>query len=167
MLMKILHLIDSLDYHASARQLCLLAPAMVNADTSIEVCCLGAPTPWSQSLRQARVTVHELAWTRWIDFSALRRLRDLVCQARFDMIHVWRLPALRALAVVARDLLPRVVMSAPLPSSGKVGRLDRWLLSKVQYLVLAGASDQERCHVLNLAVPMQIVPSVVECQRSD
>ena len=39
--MKILHLIDSLDYSGSARQLQLLGPAQANDGMSVEVCCLG------------------------------------------------------------------------------------------------------------------------------
>src|SRR5437763_9167225 len=114
--MKILHLIDSLDFNGSDRQLHLLGPAPADERTAIEICCLGPDTRWSASLRQANLTVHTLGWTRWFDFSALWNLREILRHTTFDVIHVWRMPALRALAVVAPGLLSRVVMSAPLPA---------------------------------------------------
>ena len=40
---------------------------------------------------------------------------------------------LRALALVAREYLPRVVVSAPLPARGRLPWWDRWLLRKVRH----------------------------------
>ena len=166
--MKILHLIDSFDYHGSARQLHLLGPALADERTSVEVCCLGLDTPWSASLRQANVTVHALGWTRWFDFSALWNLREILRQTTFDVIHVWRMPALRALAVVAKELLPRVVMSAALPAKGKLAWWDRRLLAKVRCLAVAGVSDQDRCERLGIAAPiLRVVPPAVEKRCQD
>ena len=161
--MKILHLIDSLNYSGSARQLQLLGPAQVNDGTSVEVCCLGPEAPWSASLRQSGVPVHTLGWTRWLDFSALWNLRAFVCRAAPDVIHVWRRPALRMLAVVARRWLPRVVLSAPLPATGKLAWWDRVLLRQVRCVAVAGVSDRERC--LQQGVAAQIVPLAVDKKR--
>ena len=160
--MKILHLIDSLDYSGSARQLQLLSPALAqNADT-VEICCLGRDTPWSNSLRQAGIEVHALGWTRWFDFSALWNLREIVRNGSFDVIHVWRLPALQALAVVAKDCLPRVVMSAPLPAKGKLAWWNRRLLQQVRCVAVAGVSDQERCVLEGIVQPpLRVVPPAI------
>src|SRR5262245_52019368 len=113
--MKVLHLIDSLGYSGSARQVCLLAPALAAATgMSVEVCCLGPVEPWTQSLRDAGIRVHTLGWTRWFDPSVLWNLRAVLRESSADVIHVWRLPALRALAAVDRQRLTQIVISSPI-----------------------------------------------------
>src|SRR5579862_8820184 len=139
--MKILHLIDSLDQGGSARQLRLLAPALADDANSVEICCLGPVTPSSIALRQAGIAVHTLHWTRWFDPRVLANLRTLLRKVSPEVIHVWRLPALRMLALVAGDFLPRVVMSAPLPEKGEIAWWDRWLLARIGCLAVAGVSD--------------------------
>jgi glycosyltransferase involved in cell wall biosynthesis len=167
--MKILHLIDSLDYSGSARQLHLLGPALANTTTAVEICCLGAGSPWSASLRQAGVIVHVLGWTRWFDFNALWNLREILGDMSPDVIHVWRLPALRSLAVVAKEMLPRVVMSAPLPAKGKLAWWDRRLLRHVRCLAVAGVSDRQRClqHGIAKAALHVVPPAVVSKDAPD
>src|SRR5437588_7619443 len=100
--MKILHVIDTLDGHGSARQVRLLVPALVQAGCTIEVCCIGPVSAHADELRQAGVTVHALGWTRWLDMAALWTLRRLIRGGGFDLVHVWRLAPLRAVALVAR-----------------------------------------------------------------
>lgn len=159
--MKILHLIDSLDYTGSARQICLLGPAFAARDVAVEVCSLGPSRPWTDSLCDAGIRVHVLGWTRWFDPSVLWNLRAIVRGFCPDLIHVWRLPALRALATVRRDCLPRVVMSAPLPPQGKLAWWDRRLLQQVRCLTVAGVSEQERCLHQGLVPPLRVVPPAV------
>jgi glycosyltransferase involved in cell wall biosynthesis len=125
--MKILHLLDSLDGGDCTRQLQLLGPALTTRG-KVHVCCLGRDTPWSAPLRQAGIIVNALGWTRWFDPGALWNLRRQLRESAPDVIHVWHLPALRALAVVAPGLLPRVVMSAALPDANKLAWWDRRLL---------------------------------------
>ena len=95
--MKSLHLIDSLDYNSSAKQLHVLGSRLANHGTPVEICCLGPETPWSQSLRERGVTVHALGWTRWFDFGAWWNLREIVRDGAPDLIHVWRMPYLTVL----------------------------------------------------------------------
>lgn len=128
--MKILHLIDSLDAGDNTRRLQLLGPALTAGGT-VEICCLGPDTRWSASLRQAGIVVHALGWTRRFDPGALWNLRRLLRHAAPDVIHVWNLSALRALALVAPGLLPRVVMSAALPALDRLAWWDRRLLERV------------------------------------
>ena len=142
--MKILHLIDSLEYNGHARQLALLAPALAEEGVQVEVCCLGPETPWAMSLREAGVPVHILGWTRWFDFSVLWTLREILRDRSFDLIHVWRLPALRSLAVVAKGLLPRVVMSEPTPARETMSWWDRRLLHQVHRLPFTGVQKTRR-----------------------
>jgi len=143
--MRILHLIDSLDYSGAARQIQMLAPALTDDRSSVEICCLGRDTPWSTSSQQAGVRVHTLGWNRWFDFGALWNLREIVREGSFDVIHVWRLSALRSLAVVAKRMLRRVVMSAPLPADGRLAWWDRRLLQQVRCLAVR---RRQRCGTL-------------------
>ncbi len=134
--MKILHLIDSLDAGDSTRQLQLLGPALAQ-----QVCCLGSDTACSAALRQAGIVVHALGWTRWFDPSVLWSLRRLLRETAPDVIHAWQMPALRALAVVAPGLLPRVVMNAP---AGQLAWWDRRLLECVRCVAPIGCvAEQE------------------------
>jgi glycosyltransferase involved in cell wall biosynthesis len=159
--MKILHLIDSLDYGGSACQLRTLAPGLGD---HVEVCCLGPEMPWSTALRQAGVTVHTLGWTRWLDFSAWWNLREIVHGMNPDVVHVWRLPALRMLAVVAKDRLPRTVVSGALPAAGKLAWWDRRLLQQVRCVAVASTTEREHGVRLGLVHPaVHVVPLAVDC----
>jgi glycosyltransferase involved in cell wall biosynthesis len=165
--MKILHLIDSLDFSDSARQIQLLAPTQSREGASVEICCLGPDTPFATPLRQAGVTVHALGWTRWVDFTVLWNLREVLRDFSPDVVHAWRLPALRALAVVARKVLSQVVMSAPLPGKGKLAWWDRQLLKSVRCVAVAGESDQQRCIQEGLvSAALRVIPPAVQnrCQ---
>src|ERR1043166_5888261 len=152
--MKILHVIDSLAYTGAARQLQLLA----TADPSMQICCLGSDTPWSESLKCAGVTVHTLGWSRWFDFGAMWNLRTILHDVNPDVIHVWGRPALRTLALVAPTLLDRVVMSTPLPTRGELAWWDRVLLRRVRCIAVAGPSDRDRCGYEGIDVPAPVIP---------
>jgi glycosyltransferase involved in cell wall biosynthesis len=127
--MRILHLIDSLDGSDCARQLQLLC---ADGTASVAICCLGSDTPVAQSLRNAGVAVQTLQWTRWIDPSVVSKLWRVLCEARPDVIHVWRLPTLRLLALAAWQCLPRVVLSGPLTTGDELAWWDRWLVRQVR-----------------------------------
>jgi glycosyltransferase involved in cell wall biosynthesis len=158
--MRILHLIDAFDQYGSARQLALLAPGLQRAGCSIEVCCIGRSCECLETLRHTGIAVHTLGWTRWFDAPALWQLRQLVCGGRFDLIHVWRLAALRALGLVASGVLPRVVISAALPHNRQLNVLDRHLLRRVRCVALTSDHDRERCMHEGLQdIRWQIVPA--------
>lgn len=127
--MRILHVIDSLDANDCARQLHLLSAARAPEPAALHVCCLGPDTSVAQSLRYTGVAVHALQWRRWIDPSVAWNLRRIVRDTRPDVIHVWRLPALRLLALAAFDWLPRVVLSEP---TTELAWWDRWLVRQVR-----------------------------------
>jgi len=131
--MRILHLIDSLDSNECARQLQLLC---AGGNASLKVCCVGSDTPLAQSLRNAGIPVHTLQWTRWIDPSVVWNLRRILHDVRPDVVHVWRLPALRLLALAAHEWLPRVVLSGPTPD---LAWWDRWLVRQVRCVDFAPA----------------------------
>ena len=83
--------------------MCQLARAFAhhqqNPGAELTVAVLGTETPFTAELTRAGVTVQTLGWVRWFDPGAVRRLRALVQDLVPDVIHVWRSPALRALAL--------------------------------------------------------------------
>jgi glycosyltransferase involved in cell wall biosynthesis len=137
--MRILHIVDSLDFHSGARQLQLLGPELAKVGL-VEVCCIGQETATSQALRHAGIVVHTLGWSRWFDPSVYWNLRDVVRQISPDVVHVWRLPALRALALADRSMLGRVVLSRV--ATGPLAWWDRWLVKQVRSVAVGGASDR-------------------------
>ncbi len=166
--MKILHLIDSFDFNSSARQLHLLGPALANDAASVEICCLGAASPALESLRQMGVLVHALEWTRWFDPSVVWNLRAVLRESGPDLVHVWGIPALRTLAVAARECLPRVVMSDVLTARAGMSWFDRRLLDQVRCVTVAGADDRARCiHEGVLETRLRLIPPAVQQRCQD
>jgi glycosyltransferase involved in cell wall biosynthesis len=158
--MRILHLIDLLNNSDGARQLQLLC---AGGTASLAVCCLGSDTPLAQSLRNAGVAVHTLHWTRWIDPSVIWNLRRILRDTHPDVIHVWRLPALRLLALAAYEWLPRVVLSGP---TSELAWWDRWLLGQVRCVDVppavldsdsqpAGANNRTSTNTIVCASPLE------------
>jgi glycosyltransferase involved in cell wall biosynthesis len=163
--MKILHLIDSLGDGDSTRQLQLLGPALAPS-AALEVCCLGPDAPASAPLRQAGIILQALGWTRWFDPSVLWNLGKVLREADADVIHVWSLLALRALAVVAPGLLPRVVMSATLPAAGKLAWWDRRLLKHVYCAAPIGVvaePGRQREESANPSLALGLGPTRIVC----
>ena len=72
--MRILHLLQAIDDGDHTRQLLALLPALSERDT-LEVCCLGPQSAWTDRLRQCGVPVHALGWTRWFDPGVWLNLR--------------------------------------------------------------------------------------------
>jgi glycosyltransferase involved in cell wall biosynthesis len=160
--MKILHVIDSLAASGCARQLELLAPLLSRSDMQLEVCCLRTAGPKAATLRGAGIIVHELHWCRWFDAAAWWRLNELMRRLEPDVIHAWRRPALRAVALAAPDRLARVVVSSPLPQRSALPWYDRWLLRQVRCLAVTGPADQWQCRAAGLAsTRVEIVPRAV------
>jgi glycosyltransferase involved in cell wall biosynthesis len=165
--MKTLHVIDTLDGQGSARQLCVLAPALAHASCTVEVCCIGPDTRQADRLRQAGLRVHALGWTRWFDVGALWRLRGLLQHGGHNLIHVWRLAALRLVGSVSHAALARVVCHAPLPRAGSLSWWDRELLRRTRCVALADHAERQRwAHQGLAAVPWRIVPSAAPTESA-
>ena len=117
--MIVLHLLPPSEYSAASRQAQLLAPAL-------------------RSLTHSDVHVAALGRRRWFDPGDWRRLWRLVRDLRPDIIHAWRLPALRAataLRVFGRRAF-RLVISEP-RRAGSVNVFDHRLLRTAD-AVIAG-----------------------------
>jgi glycosyltransferase involved in cell wall biosynthesis len=114
-----------------------------------------------------------LGWARWFDAPALWTLRRLLLGSGHDLVHVWRLAALRAVAIVAPQVLPRVVVRSPLPRRGRWSWFDRQALRRVRCVALAAEDERESCMQQGLRdfrwqiVPPAVVPSVIETESRD
>ncbi len=107
--MRILHLLDTLAPSESTWHILTTGPHAVQAGEAFNVCCLGRDDDAARHLRQAGVSVQTLGWSRWFDPRIIWNLRRALDEANPDLIHVWNLFTLRALAVVDRQRLLQVV----------------------------------------------------------
>ena len=65
--MRILFVVDSLEYGGVARQLTLLIPQLNGQRVETNLCVLGHETPWTRLLSSRGVHVTALHWTRILD----------------------------------------------------------------------------------------------------
>jgi glycosyltransferase involved in cell wall biosynthesis len=137
----LLQLLPSFDYSAAGRQVSLLAPVLrENAD--VHVAGLGPDGPIAESLRAAGISIHVLGCGRRLDPAPWWRLRRLVRDVRPDIVHAWRLPALRAAGILRTWGKPafRLVVSE-CTRGGRLNLFDRWLLRSAD-AVIAGHSAE-------------------------
>jgi glycosyltransferase involved in cell wall biosynthesis len=160
--MRILHVIDTLDGYGSARQLQCLVPALAPHGCEIDICCLRPATPQADELRRDGFCIHTLGWSRWFDAPALWALRTRALRGGYDLLHVWRLAALRAVACIAPQALSRAVVSSPWPRRGTWTWCDRQALKRVRCVVLAGDDERENwAQAGATALRCQVVPPAV------
>jgi glycosyltransferase involved in cell wall biosynthesis len=160
--MKILHIVPDLCSGNLQRDLLLLLDG--HADETVAVCTLGTG---GAELRARGVSVEALAWTRRLDPRPLYRLGRLVRDAQPDTVHVWGLPALRALRLAASTWQGRVVVNRPLSCVSSLNAVDRWLLRGVERILVRGPAEAARCRQAGvpgarlLVVPPGIVPQTI------
>ncbi len=162
--MKILLLTTDLAYGGAARQLTLLAGGLPRDRFTLRVFTLRPDAPWSRALRDGGVPV-EAGRRRLFDVRGPFTLRQAVRRFAPDVVHVFGLPALRALALSGGRGGARVVLGAAVPGERKtsLGRLDRWLVGALADRVAArGPAEAE--HYRRLGVPaaklVQVPPGV-------
>lgn len=151
--MKILYLLSSLNFHGAARQALLLGRSLAGT-CDLRLAVVYDEAPWAAPLRAAGVPVEALYWNRSFDPLPLWRLYRLVHDYQPDCIHVWRLPALRSLALLGRRFLARCIVSqvlGPARRQPQLGRLDRWLLARVRTIVASGANEARCLQLLGVA----------------
>ena len=169
-IMRILYLLPSLNYNGAAKQALLLSRGLAKT-CDIHVCALQDDGPWVASFREAGAAVHSLNWVRPLDPLPLWRLHRLVAELKPDCIHVWRLPALRSLALTARKLLSRCIVSQALPTDRlqpQLGRWDRWLLQRVAKIVAGGAGERDCLERLGFARErIAVVPPGVDISQEN
>ncbi len=144
--MKLLHLLPDFGYHAAARQVSLLAPAL----RSLRV----APEVHVAALDSGR---------RW-ELTAWRHLDRLLDELRPDVVHAWRLPALRAagvLGALARRRPCRLVVSEP-RRGGRWTAFDRRILLRVVAAVAGHPAEADALRRLGLpAGRVHVLPPAV------
>src|SRR5262245_17422010 len=110
-------------------------------DPDVCVCTLGD----GATLPALGVRREALGWTRALDPRPLWRLARLVRRLQPRVVHVWGLPALRALrlATAARRVGP-VVVNRPRWQGPAPNAMDRWLLHGVNRILVRGPADAAR-----------------------
>jgi glycosyltransferase involved in cell wall biosynthesis len=163
---KVLSLIPNLEYNGAARQLTLFAAGLPRDRFTLRVCVLGPAGPWAEDLRRAGVDVEVFGWHRWLDPQPLLALRRSLDHFRADVLHAWRLPALRTLALLpGTHRLPLMVSNVLDAGSGlTLGWLDHWLLHRANRVTARGPVEVARLRLLGVRedriVPLQ--PAVAE-----
>lgn len=153
-------------YHGAATQLAMLAPRLPRERFQVRVCVLGRDGPMARVLRESGIVVECLGWTRLIDARPFWRLRQQVSDFKPDVIHVWRLPALRAVHLATFGLKPRcLIVASAVDDSGYA--IDRWLLGRTARTVVSGPARAERCRRLGLSVErLAVIPPAVEVSQT-
>jgi len=161
-MLKILHLLPSLEHGGAATQALMLARGLAGS-CELRVCIFADEGRRAGPWREAGSVVHSLEWSRPIDPLPLWRLRRLLREFQPDRIHVWRMPALRILALVGRRFLPRCVVSQALPAERlqpRLGKLDRWLLRRVDKIIAGGQAEARCLKLLGLNRVVVVSPGV-------
>jgi glycosyltransferase involved in cell wall biosynthesis len=149
---RILYVTPGTEPDGAAAQLTLLCKGLPRDRFEVQVCTLGGADDVSPALKVAGNPLSSLSWTRTLDPRPLWRLRRLVRSFQPDLIHAFRPSAVRALALaVGRPPCP-VVVSRPLRARGaEITRLDRWLLGRVDRILVEGNAAADRCLRAGLA----------------
>lgn len=154
--MRVLHILPSLQYSGSAKQLLLLAKNLPPEEVEQRVCVLGSPGPMLPAIHGAGIAVDALNWTRPINPLPLWRLRRLIRSWQPDVIHAWRLPAVRALTLTSRRL-PCNWLAHEVWNGQGLGRLDAWLLRRAPRVVVRCSSHADELRAAGLPHEKTIV----------
>jgi glycosyltransferase involved in cell wall biosynthesis len=160
--MNVLFVLPSLAFGGAARQVTLLAGGLPREGFTRHVCVLGDAGPWAADLRARGVEVTVLGTPHPLDPRAVRGLWRVIRDSRPDILHAWRMPAVRLAVALAGGRL--VVASWPCrgPHDG-LGWLDRRLLGRCARVTVAGTAEAEHCRKLGLAADriVTVPPGVV------
>ena len=166
--MNILILTSDLTYGGPARQASLLAAALPRERFAVHLFTLRPDAPWSRELREAGVAVESGNRRRLFDVQPFVALRRALRDPAPDVVHVFGLPALRALALAGGRHTARVFLSgaAPREQAAHLGALDRRLITSfVDQVVAQWPAEAEHLRRLGIApakvvqVPPGVLPS--------
>jgi glycosyltransferase involved in cell wall biosynthesis len=145
--MNILYLIADLAHGGAARQVSLLAAGLPRERFAARVFTLRPDAAWSVALRDAGVAVESGNWRRLVDARPVLALRRVVRDTAPDVVHVFGLPALRALAAAGGPSGSRVLLGAV----ASLGLVDRALVATlVDGVIATGPAQAERYRRLGL-----------------
>jgi glycosyltransferase involved in cell wall biosynthesis len=150
---KVLFVIPDLRHGSAARQLMLLATHLPRDDFQPCVCVLGTAGPEADPLRKGGVRIEPLDWKHVLDLAPFVRLRDLIHGWQPDVIHAWRRPALRMVALLRGWQKGRVLVSRAFTDrdGGRPGWWDRRLLRWADTVVAGGAAEAGRLRRIGVA----------------
>jgi glycosyltransferase involved in cell wall biosynthesis len=165
MLKRILYIAPNLHYSGATTQLCLLAKELPREQFEVIVVVLSEAGSGRTSLAASGVRIETLGWRRLFDLKPWLRLRRLLNEYRPDVIHAWKAPSLRALAVLGLGHLKRTVFTpGPWPIAEKW--IDRRLLRLSRRVVVGGPSEAECYRRLGLPnEKIAVIPPGVHCQK--
>lgn len=103
------------------------------AGVDVTVAVLRGGGGFSESLERSGVELVELASAHDVPLRSYFALSRLLSDRRYDVVHAWRLPALRAMALV-RDRRAKLVASQS-RRGGRWNWLDRRMLSRIDHVV--------------------------------
>src|SRR5260370_5663933 len=143
--MKILHIIPSLTYSGSCRQLGRLCGGLPPGQFDTRIWVLGNDASGAGLVSQP---VHLLGKSRPLDLVALWKLRRHVRSFQPHVIHAWSPLAVRNLALVGRGN-SRLLVAAPL-ALNPLKTLDRWILGRADRIAVRGQAEAQRCALAGL-----------------
>lgn len=142
-MIKLLHIIPTLDRSGAEKQLALLAAGLPREEFEVHVCALTRGGPYEADLRDAGVPVTVVGKVLKFDPVALGRLARLVRRLRPDVVHTWMFTANSYGRVAARWAgVPKLVASER--------NADRWKTWLHRQIDLRLARDTD-CIVANSA----------------
>jgi glycosyltransferase involved in cell wall biosynthesis len=123
---RVVWLLPDLQYHAAARQASLVVPELVRLGHEVTVADMRAGGPLTGDL-----PVRVLATRHDLPIRVLFSLDSLLREQPFDLIHAWRLPALRAIGAVRirPGRKAKLLVSEP-RRGGRFTPIDRLLLQR-------------------------------------
>ncbi len=152
--MKVLFLIARSDPCGAATQLRLLAAGLPRERFEARVCILGRSGPLTTALQADGVSVEALGWHRPLDVGAPLRLQRMIEAFRPDAVHVWQPAALRISALLPGLRKARVFVSClfePRESGVEIAALDRWLVRRVERVIVFAPSEERWCREAGIA----------------
>ncbi len=111
-MLKVLHLIPTLDRSGAEKQMVLLATGLPRERFQVEVATLTRLGPLEAELRAAQVPVTALGKRFKLDPLALARLVGFIRSGRFDVVQTWIFAANTYGRIAARLARPAVVVTA-------------------------------------------------------
>jgi glycosyltransferase involved in cell wall biosynthesis len=166
---KLLHLVSTLDYSGAARTVTTLATELPRHTFEVRVTALGDDAPWAESLREAGVLVDVLGWRRAVDVRPILSLRRVLQAYQPQVIHAWSAQALRILALIGRGPATRLVVSHLLRPGHLLGLVDRILSRRADWVVAFSGAEAEHYRANRVAVEkvVTVQPGVRAFAKAD
>ncbi|GIW79848.1 MAG: glycogen synthase [Gemmatales bacterium] len=146
--MKLLFLVTNLEPSGPGRQALLLAPRLAQQGFQVKIVCLSKNR---QSHHCVAVPLHVIEWNRRLAVGPVLELRQAVRVFQPDVIHVWSLTSLWALALTGGPhSQTRIILSQPFSFKRKrpIHFAERWLLKLVSCIAVASQAEAMLCQQL-------------------